>query len=82
MNCCGMSFGFWRPDAGRDPARARREAGTTGNGGPAERPIAAVWPEQGQRATGAFLSRLGGMNDRAEFDRFIAERRNGLGAHG
>jgi hypothetical protein len=31
-------------------------------------------PEQGQRAVGAFLSRLGGGKDRADFDRFMADR--------
>jgi uncharacterized protein DUF2852 len=73
MNCCGMSFGFRRAVAARDASAAQRDC-TTGNGAAAERPIAAVWPERGQRAFGAFLARLGEGNDRAEFDRFMTER--------
>ena len=74
MNCCGMSFGFRRANAARDAAAAQRDS-VTGNGATAERSVAAVWPERGQRAFDAFLSRLGGTDDRAEFDRFITERR-------
>jgi hypothetical protein len=73
MNCCGMSFGFWRADAARE-ASAAQSGASTRNGSSAGPPIAAVWPEQGQRAAGAFLSRLGGGKDIAEFDRFMADR--------
>jgi hypothetical protein len=82
MNCCGMTFGFWRPDAARDRLLARREFGAHGNGAAADDPIAAVWPAQEPRAFGAFLSRLGGRTDKADFDRFMAERRRALNAHG
>jgi Protein of unknown function (DUF2852) len=74
MNCCGMSFGFRRAVVARDASAGRHDS-ATGNGATAERPIAAVWPERGQRAFGAFLARLGEGNDSAEFDRFINDRR-------
>jgi hypothetical protein len=70
-----MPFGFWRADAARERRAARDEPGATGNRLSGDHPIAAVWPEHGQRAFGAFLERLGGAKDKAEFDRFIAERR-------
>jgi hypothetical protein len=76
MNCCGMSFGFWRADAARDASAAQRDASTR-NGASAGSPIAAVWPGPGRRAVGAFLSRLGGGKDRAEFDRFMQDRAGG-----
>ncbi len=71
MNCCGMNFGFWRADAA---ASAAERHSSPRHGASADRPIAAVWPEQGQRAVGAFLSRFVGGEDRAEFDRFMQER--------
>lgn len=73
MDCCRMSFGFWRADVARDARGSRRDSRATGTRSLAERPIAAVWPE-GQRAFGAFLSRLGGGNDSADFDRFMTQR--------
>ena len=75
MHCCGMSFGFWRTGASRDASAAQSDLSATGNGSAPERPIVAVWPEQGQRALGAFLSRLGGPKDKAEFDAFMTQRR-------
>lgn len=74
MNCCGMSFGFWRPDATREAFAGERHFGPR-HASSAESPIAAVWPEHGQRAVGAFLPRLGGVRDKAAFDEFMSERR-------
>ena len=75
MKCCGMSFGFWRADAAPEASAAQRDLGATGNGSSSERPIAAVWPEHGQRAFATFLARVGGREDKAAFDRFMAQRR-------
>lgn len=75
MGCCRMPFGFWRADAAREKHAAQRDFSATGKGPSGDRPIAAVWPEHGQRAFGTFLERLGGAKDKTDFDRFMAERR-------
>jgi hypothetical protein len=82
MNCCGMTFGFWRTDHARDASAIGRDSGPTANSASPDRRIAAVWPEQGERAFGAFLARLGGTRDKADFDRFIAERRSAVNTRG
>jgi uncharacterized protein DUF2852 len=75
MNCCGMSFGFWRGRPTREASVTRRDSGAADGGASTEWPVAAVWPQQGQRAFGTFLSRLGGLKDKADFDRFMADRK-------
>jgi hypothetical protein len=47
MNCCGMSFGFWRADKARRASATPPDSDEAANLASIHRSIAAVWPEQG-----------------------------------
>jgi hypothetical protein len=76
MSCCGFGFGAWRDD-GERPAPERRAPPPSGNHAFDEyRAETLRRLEDEQRAFRDFLSRLRMAKDKAEFDQFMAQRRD------
>ena len=76
MFCCGMGFGNWRGLASRPAQDGWGEPRASGNQAFDEYRAATLQRlEAEQREFRAFLARLQAAQDKAEFDRFMAECR-------
>lgn len=80
MSCCGMGFGRWSAAMSQRAPGWSQGSGTSGNQAFDEYRAATLRRlEEEQRDFGEFLSRLRMAKDKAEFDQFMAERRDRSG---